>query len=220
MKKITLVLCACAMAFAGLLVSCNNSTGDEQIILRGTTSYDYAYAVSGSKVVTTKDSRGSESSDFLDTTVVTDTFKNGVANLKWSVDDDETVSVQNYTLAVKYGYGDTETSTDYTGTYASTDPDKRYSNNHNLGTAVFKFYSLGDKFYDGESDRYAFDALTEDDEKAETYSYAITGKIAEDDTLKIVVTVKNYDYDDADAKTVDNKTTVYTFDLVKIGSAE
>ncbi len=45
MKKITLMLCACAMAFAGLLVSCNNGT--EKYINANEVSYAYDYNVSG-----------------------------------------------------------------------------------------------------------------------------------------------------------------------------
>lgn len=45
MKKITLMLCACAMAFAGLLVSCNNGT--EKYIYANEVSYTYDYNVSG-----------------------------------------------------------------------------------------------------------------------------------------------------------------------------
>ena len=45
MKKITLVLCACAIAFAGLLVSCNNATGD---YVNTTSAWNrYEYKVTG-----------------------------------------------------------------------------------------------------------------------------------------------------------------------------
>ena len=45
MKKITLMLCACAMAFAGLLVSCSN--GAEKWIDGTTHSSHYEYAITG-----------------------------------------------------------------------------------------------------------------------------------------------------------------------------
>ena len=226
MKKITLMLCACAMAFAGLLVSCSN--GSEKIVFKGETTYEYAYAVTGTKVETTTTS--SNSDELVRTTTVTDSFKNGTALLSWSTKDDETLETQDYKLNVNYGYGDETTDYSFSGSLytankAAYDRDSSYSMNRWLGEASWNFYTLDSKYFIGSTSTWNADSKTADEEKELGKSeydqtITVTGNIAEDDTLTIVVTVLNRSRDNATAKTLDNITTVYTYNLVKLGSAE
>ena len=226
MKKITLMLCACAMAFAGLLVSCSN--GSEKIVFTGETTYEYAYAVTGTKVETTTYS--SNSDELVRTTTVTDSFKNGTALLSWTTDDDETLETQNYNLKVNYGYGDKTTDYSFSGSLytankAAYDTDSDYSMNSWLGQGSWDFYTLDSKYFVGTTNTWNADSLTADEEKElgkaqGDKTITVTGNIAEDDSLTIVVTVLNRSRDNATAKTLDNQTTVYTYNLVKLGSAE
>jgi len=226
MKKITLMLCACAMAFAGLLVSCSN--GSEKIVFTGETNYEYAYAVTGTKVETTVSSTNSDA--LVSTTTVTDTFKNGTALLSWSTDDDDTLETQNYNLKVNYGYGDRTTDYSFSGSLytadkAAYDRDSSYSMNNWLGEGSWDFYTLDSKYFVGTTSTWNADSLTADEEKElgkseSDRTITVTGNIAEDDSLTIVVTYLERSRDNATAKTLDNKTTVYTYNLVKLGSAE
>lgn len=222
MKKITLMLCACAMAFAGLLVSCSN--GSEKIVFTGETTYEYAYAVTGTKVVTTVTSSNSDT--LVETTTVTDSFKNGTALLSWTTNDDQTLETQNYNLKVNYGYGDKTTDYSFSGTSATgRSRDSSYSMNSWLGEASWNFYTLDSKYFIGSTSTGNADSLTADEEKElgkneDDETITVTGNIAEDDSLTIVVTVLNRSRDNATAKTLDNETTVYTYNLVKLGSAE
>lgn len=231
MKKITLMLCACAMAFAGLLVSCSN--GSEKIIFTDSTSYDYAYTVSGSKVVTTEVATA-DKAVLLTTTTKTSTFSTGAANISWSENDDATYDWKNYELNVMPGRGDYVESVKYSGTSASAQPATVDQHKDNTEITLldwndwdvysklndFDFYSLGDAYYLGSKsdDNSSYAAKTEDEIKDLNVTVAVTGNIAEDDKLTIVYTVTAYD--NGTDPVVNKKTAVYTFNLVKAGSAE
>ncbi len=219
MKKITLMLCACAMAFAGLLVSCSN--GSEKIIFTDNTSYDYAYAVSGTKVVATE-SAPSDKAVLHTTTTETSSFSAGNAVITWYENDNSTTDWKNYSLSVSPARGDKVVAVKYSGTSASsqTAVEDVHTDNTDISGLYFNFYSLGDAYYSGsknwENDNYA--AKTEDEVKELNYTVSVTGNIAEDDKITIVYTVKNYD--SGIDPIVNKQTTVYTFNLVKAGSAE
>ena len=217
MKKITLMLCACAMAFAGLLVSCSN--GSEKIIFTDSTSYDYAYTVSGTKVETTESA--TDKAALLTTTTVTSSFSAGNAIISWSENDDTTLDWKNYSFSVNAARGDKVTSIKYTGTSASsyTAPEDAHVDNTSISLlADYDFFSLGDAYYAGSGSEWNQVAKTEDQIKALTSTVTVTGNIAEDDKLTIVYTVKDWDLGTDPA--VDKRTTVYTFNLVKADSAE
>ena len=116
MKKITLVLCACAMAFAGLLVSCSNGSGTEEIIFRGNESNEYLYTVSGTLVETT--ATGDKTLTVATTTKTTEF--GGTAVLKWDASDDKAYDYQNYELTVNPGKAKVTNSTSYSGTVGKT----------------------------------------------------------------------------------------------------
>lgn len=252
MKKITLVLCACAMAFAGLLVSCSNGSGTEQIIFRGDTSYDYAYTLSGTKVVTTQIAN-SDKRVLLTTTEETTSF-DGIATLCWKTDDDSTKDYLNYSLNPTVAKANKVTTTKYSGSSASAQAavaDEHVDNLSSFDLKINKyedytfdygsvtyttkelvdgllFYSFDDeKFYLGnisDNSDYAAFAGEKSSEKDFNKTITVTGNIEEDDSLTIVVTFVNDDFnndgDDDDANTVDAQTTVWTFKLTKAGSAE
>jgi len=218
MKKITLMLCACAMAFAGLLVSCNN--GSEKIIFTDSTSFDYAYTVSGTKVVTTE--YANDKALLLTTRTETSSFSAGNAVITWDENDNSTTDWKNYHLKVYPSRGDKVVAVKYSGTSAESQPavEDAHTDNIQIYSSDVYFYSLGDAYYSGsknwKDDSYA--AKTEDEVKELNSTVSVTGNIAEDDKLTIVYTVKNKDIGIDPA--VDKETTVYTFNLVKAGSAE
>lgn len=218
MKKITLMLCACAMAFAGLLVSCNN--GSEKIIFTDSTSYDYAYTVSGTKVVTTE--TATDKAVLLTTRTETSSFSAGNAVITWYENDDTTQDWKNYNLKVYPSRGDRVVTTKYTGTSAESQPavEDAHTDNIQIYSSEVDFYSLGDAYFYGSKDFGSdpYTAKTEDQIKALTSTVTVTGNIAEDDKLTIVYTYENYDF--GTDPEVNKSTTVYTFNLVKAGSAE
>lgn len=225
MKKITLVLCACAMAFAGLLVSCNNNAGDTKLIYRDTTSYDNAYEFSATKVVTVE--TATNKATLLKTEETTTSFA-GLATISYSENDDTTVDYKNYTFEITdKSIASSKKVTSYSGTAASSQPavkdsytvnDSSFSPAPN-GLRSVAFYEFDGKFYLGTAadtntavytDAYLKDTLVN--------TITVDGDIAEGDTLTIVVTE---DPKDTSTGTAVNKTTtVWTYKLTKAGSAE
>ena len=117
MKKITLVLCACAIAFAGLLVSCSNDagSGDVNLIYRDSTTYNYVYELTGTKVVT--EESASDKTVLLTTETTTTSFK-GLARLYWNVNDDTFDDYTYYSFDV---FGLEEANELYKKTFTGTD---------------------------------------------------------------------------------------------------
>ena len=230
MKKITLMLCACAMAFAGLLVSCNN--GSEKIIFTDSTSYDYAYTLSGSKVVTVQ--TATDKAVLLTTTTETTSFE-GLANISWSENDNNFNDYKFYALKVNddierpssvktYAYSGTGASG-----YSHDDDHVDYIGNFNVPDV--DFYSVGTKFYDANY-RYVYNNGSPSWEPTKNNGYAtyseadwedfidnggaaitVTGNIEEDDEVTIVVTYSPKDTSDSPA--VAKTTTVWTYKLKK-----
>lgn len=92
MKKINLILGACAIAAAALLVSCNNGTKD-YVNVR-TINNSYAYNVTGSVTNTTKDGNTTAA----DVTVTTATIKSALAQVTWSEDKLNDSNYDKYTV--------------------------------------------------------------------------------------------------------------------------
>ncbi|WP_027727237.1 hypothetical protein [Treponema bryantii] len=129
MKKITLMLCACAMAFAGLLVSCNN--GSEYINASGV-SYDYKYKVTG----TIKEATASGAVAAPSKTSDVYTFTKAVGKVNWWESENSYGDVPTYWIEAS-GYAD-----------------EVYTNSSSVETKYYKedislpFYYL-EKFEDG-----------------------------------------------------------------------
>ena len=225
MKKITLVLCACAMAFTGLLVSCSNNSGTEEIIFRDKETNCYVYEVSGIEVIT-KNEGG------LDTTVTTttDTVEfSGVGTLTWTLNDDELNDFQNYSLEVKTGQGYGTRSIKYSGEEGKNKTAPKdihddygyfYYNTNSANEIKLDFHYAAGNYYLTKGSTASTVVYTEEGEKALENTIKITGDIAESDTLTIVVSYVIKNNDNETAKTVDNSSEVYTLKLVKAGSAE
>ena len=130
MKKITLMLCACAMAFAGLLVSCSNGT---EKWIDGTSggSY-YAYAISGT--VTEK----FEDSTTTQTTVYT--LAKGRGGISNSIKDSRDQNKDN----VYYGYINFDGKGDRSVTNGTAAAVKTYNVSYGKG---FNIYKLDDGYY-------------------------------------------------------------------------
>jgi len=168
MKKITLMLCACAMAFAGLLVSCNN--GSEYINASGV-SYNYNYKITGTIKEATSD--GAVASPEKTSTDYTFTKATGYVN--WYENENSYGDVPTYYIGAS-GYADK------TYTNAASVETKSYKNDANL-----PFWQL-EKFEDGfyinldnvssqhEKGKYAkvtLDGDFGDDEFTLTYEYTL-----------------------------------------------
>jgi len=224
MKKITLVLCACAMAFAGLLVSCNNNAGDTKLIYRDTTSYDNAYEFSATKVVTVETATNKAT---LLTTEETTTSFTGLATITYSENDDVTEDYKNYSFGITdRSDGTSKKVTSYSGTAAASQTAVKdsYVVNESSFDPTYNswsvdFYEFDGKYYLGKAadtntavytDAYLKDTLVN--------TITVDGDIAEGDTLTIVVTEDPKDTSTSPA--VNKTTTVWTYKLTKAGSAE
>lgn len=233
MKKITLVLCACAMAFAGLLVSCSNDagSGDVNLIKRDTTKYQYLYVLNGERTVTTK--VGSSASDLVTTEVKT-TF-NGSASLTWDVDNNYTEDYKNYNLSVAPLLNENVSQkTTINNAAASTQPDPAFIDFYDYASEPvvpgqlglidleFDFYEFDEKFYIGAADESntAVYAAKEwkDYIEAGNPTVEVTGNIEEDDEVTITVTCAPKDTSTAPAQ--NSTKTVWTFKLSKPVASE
>ncbi len=227
MKKITLMLCACAMAFAGLLVSCNN--GSEKIVLTDNKTYDYVYVVSGTKVVTFEDA-ATDPRDLLETRTTTETFSGANGEIWWSESDDSTADYKNYIFWVDSTKGNKEVKYEQTGTNKNTDLNTdEFTDYVDISDENESFYSLGEAYYLGNinlNNNPSWDdvaAYSEDAAKALTRTIKVTGSIEENDSITIVVTDVDDSTEDeypSEEKAVYKTTTVWTYNFVKAGSAE
>ena len=166
MKKITLMLCACAMAFAGLLVSCNNGT--EKYVDTTSVYNNYRYKVTGSVTETT--STGAIAKP--DTTSDVYTFTKATGSVSWT--DNETSKGDVPTYNIWFGG-----QADRVFTNASSVETKTYTVWKQLPDTVGKLYKLDDGYYidlDRNKDRYVkvtLDGEFGDDEFKLSYNYTI-----------------------------------------------
>ena len=114
MKKINLILGACAIAAAALLVSCNNGTKDYVNVRRINNSY--AYNVTGSVTNTTKDGNTTAAS----VNVTTATIKSATAKVEWSEDKLNDSNYDYYTVKFDGTANWTTSNTPSGSTTAST----------------------------------------------------------------------------------------------------
>ena len=224
MKKITLVLCACAMAFAGLLVSCSNdaSGGDVKLIYRDSTEYEYVYELSGTIVETVQ--QASDKAVLLTTETTTTSFK-GLAQLSWDTNDDAFDDVTAYGLSVRgIEEANKVLTKSYSGSSASAQPAFVPEHTDRLSgftLSGLSFYKLEDKYVaDLKFGEYA--AWTEADWKdyvdAGGKTIAVSGDIEEDD--EITITVTESPADSSAAPIVNKTTTVTTYKLKKVAASE
>ena len=115
MKKMSLVLCACAVAMAGLLASCSNGPEEVVFVTRETTEALYDVSGSFTKTVT---------SGLKDATTVTetvDTITSGYAKFGWTSKTVNESDAVNYELwGSGYNYKRVETVTPTTGDATTT----------------------------------------------------------------------------------------------------
>ena len=227
MKKITLVLCACAMAFAGLLVSCSNDagSGDVNLIYRDITENQYLHGLNGERTVTTKN--GSSASDLVTTEVKT-TF-NGFASLEWVVNNNNTEDYKNYNLKVAPLLNENvskKTTVHDAAASTQSDPDfidfYDVSSDSDFDDIDIYFYEFDEKFYIGTADESntAVYAAKEwkDYTEAGNPTVEVSGNIEEDDEVTITVTYAPKDTSTAPAQ--HSTKTVWTFKLSKPVASE
>ena len=227
MKKITLVLCACAMAFAGLLVSCSNDagSGDVNLIYRDSTENQYLYVLNGERTVTRK--VGSSASDLVTTEIKT-TF-NGFASLEWYVNNNYTEDYKNYNLKVAPLLNENVSKkTTINDAAASTQPDPAFidfydvSSDSDFDDIDINFYEFDEKFYIGvaSGSNTAVYAAKEwkDYTEAGEPTVEVSGNIEEDDEVTITVTYAPKDTSTAPAQ--NSTKTVWTFKLSKPVASE
>ncbi|MBP3742608.1 MAG: hypothetical protein J6J00_06440 [Treponema sp.] len=92
MKKMSLVLCACAVAMAGLLASCSN--GPEEVVFDTYETTRYMYDVSGSFTRLEK----SGLADAVTTTTKKETITNGFTAFRWESKTPENRDTLTYYL--------------------------------------------------------------------------------------------------------------------------
>ena len=241
MKKITLVLCACAIAFAGLFVSCSNDSGDVQLIYRDSTSYNYVYNLSGSKVVTRE--TATDKAALLTTVTETTSFE-GLAVLTWSVNDDTTKDYKQYAVSNNVDKANKVTTTKYSGSAASSQTavadvhvdnlrltETEYWDDVNstyvtvpASFVVPNFYITehDEKFYYGALQNSGNSYVVYTDAEWKDYvdngdeTVAVSGSIEEGDSITITVT--EAPKDNSTGSAVNKTTTVWTYKLTKAGA--
>lgn len=128
MKKINLILGACAIAAAALLVSCNNGTKDYVNVK--TINNSYAYNVTGSVKNTTKNGTTTAASE----NVTTATIKSALAQVTWSEDKLNDSNYDYYT--VKFN-GTANWTNSYTAAGATTATTSKFTDKFGVeGTTV------------------------------------------------------------------------------------
>jgi len=134
MKKITLMLCACAMAFAGLLVSCNN--GAEDYINTTSVSNTYYYKVTGSfKDVETSGAIAAPSTETTEWTIV-----KGTAAVSWT----KSVTTEGDRPIYEIS---TDIYTDTVETVGSSTTSTKHFNVTNTGLPFSAIYEFEDGYY-------------------------------------------------------------------------
>ncbi len=173
MKKITLMLCACAMAFAGLLVSCNNGT--EKYIYANDVSYAYDYNVSGTiKTVATSGAVAAPTA-----TVTEYTLTKGQGGIYWTensqVEGDATGAIDGWNENYHMWLNATADKSVTVGTGTAT---KTYAVSTWLPEKAGTLYKMGDdlfiKVQDGAYSKVTIDdGEIGDDEFTLSYNYTI-----------------------------------------------
>ncbi len=195
MKKITLMLCACAMAFAGLLVSCSNGT--EKWIDGTQEGTNYVYSITGT--VTESVETGSTGS----TTVTTDvyTLSSGRGSIWLNKENSKKKNNDNASTGGLW-FGGKGDKSHTVGTAAA---EKTYNVSFNsYGSTNIEFSKLDDNWYAGYSRTINGSYVSFDKVKLET----VPEFDGSDYNFKISF-VK--DDSDSDAGTVDKKT--LSFDI-------
>ena len=231
MKKITLALCACAMAFAGLLVSC--SSGSVDYVDCGKTESRYIYAVYGTITTTSSEeglidvsSYSGNISQALDkdgkksTTTSSSTKKvsNGYVAATWNTDENRESNYTHYTIKGSYKYTSTSNSS---GTYDGDSTGSTEGNEDGTSSIEFNIYDIDGTYYlyDGTNKtqvKLEDLAISEDED-------AFSGDFGDEFSLNIKISndkfQKSYTKDNdlmKDAKYAKNSTTEYKLTFVPV----
>lgn len=215
MKKLSLILCACAIAVAGLSVSCKNETVERKNV--GYKNYLNSYTISGTitTVVVNKEVDTDGTTVLLnDTITTTTTIEAGTAKIEWRESKTYSTNGVEYTISSITTKGkQTKKTKDKAGT---EDP---YSNDYtdasltNAISTKMVLQKIGKKYY-----------VTEDLDPDPSYTLLVpvsegfecadldSGK---DFTLSFTVTEKenNNGWVDKDDKSEDTTTTTTTYDI-------
>ena len=231
MKKITLALCACAMAFAGLLVSC--SSGSVDYVDCGKTESRYIYAVYGTITTTSSEeglidvsSYSGNISQALDkdgkksTTTSSSTKKvsNGYVAATWNTYENRESNFTHYTIKGDYKYTSTSNSS---GTYDGDSTGSTEGNEDGTSSIEFNIYDIDGTYYlyDGTNKtqvKLEDLAISEDED-------AFSGDFGDEFSLNIKISndkfQKSYTKDNdlmKDAKYAKNSTTEYKLTFVPV----
>ena len=139
MKKINLILGACAIAAAALFVSCNNGTKDYVNVK--TINNKYAYNVTGSVTNTSK----SGSTTAASVTVTTATIKNAIANVDWSEDKLNDSNYDYYTINFN---GTANWTTSYTAAGSTTATTSKFTDKFGKLSTSTTYYTVSEGWYD------------------------------------------------------------------------
>ena len=161
MKKLTLMLCACEMALAMVLVSCKNEP--EEYVDVTSHSYDYIYSVTGTikEVCETgpKDSTTKKISEW--------TFTKAKGNATWSTSTLSKSDQLTYNISAN-GQADRSVKD------GDADAVKTYRVNKDIKYVFQTMYKIGDKFYIYFDNEYIEVTVSEPKKDGFTYSGSYT----------------------------------------------
>jgi len=192
MKKINLILCACALAGSAFFASCKNNA--QEINFVTSTSYENRYTISGTYQTVSADNYVSEAG-VASTTNETRTniynISSGYARIYWT--DSEAIKEGNYTTWYGVNIGNVrgthQSKTDtgsVAGTLAPANPTEE-----SIPLYWLQFYKIDDEFFYRTNDGEAVQVkVTGDLESGEDFSIVLEYKETVDNTGTIAATSK------------------------------
>ncbi|MBO4628495.1 MAG: hypothetical protein J5687_00955 [Treponema sp.] len=199
MKKLNLILCACAIAVMGLSVSCKNDLAERKDV--SYKSYEYVYTVSGTITTHTVYYECNPAGDVTsnDTFDETNTIDSATAVISWS--DSKVVSTNGteYEVEITKAKGKTkDVAKDKDGNELYNAENEYENENQDL-----TFYKIGKKFYMQTSSGYS-EPIDADFPKGKdfTLSFTVTTKTNNDNS-----------FIPKDSKEEDSTTSTVTYNL-------
>lgn len=191
MKKINLILCACALAGSAFFASCKNNA--QEINFVTTTSYENRYTISGTYQTVSADNYVSEAgvaSTTNETTTTIKTLTSGYATISWTDSEVLEGNVSNeYSVDFTNERGTTQSKTDVgsvAGTLAPANPEEGYAPIPNLTLSKID----GEFFYRTDDSELVKATVTGDLESGEDFSIVLEYKETVDNTGTIAATSK------------------------------
>lgn len=178
MKKLTLILCVCAIAFTSILVSCKNEP--EEYIDTTTKYYNYMYSVTGT--VNYEQDYGPK--DAVVKTTINRTFTQATGTAEWSENAYDKSDYQKYTIKAS-GYVD-EVNKEGSNAAVNT-----YKRSYLISSDCWTVYKNDSKYYIKVKDKYVEVQLSSIKKDGFTYK----GNFSVDDSDTTTVNKYTYYFD-------------------------